>query len=399
MKLSVATNWDDTLLHNLHELNLKNKNIGEVFGSLRMSVAGSGRGGLYLPEVSVSRAERHIELVHKYGMEFTYTVNAPSMANLEYSKEYHLQLLDYFDLIRGIGADTIVLTIPYLVEIVKKQFPELKVKLSVIAHVDSAKMIVMAENMGVDGITIDFNMNRDFDFLEHVIRNRKCELELLAGDGCLYACIFKRYHYDMHGHGSRTSSSLSGLFMDYCFVSCLINKHEMPAEIIKSRWIRPEDIEIYEKMGFRKFKIGQRTQNTEWNTRAATAYSNGTYEDNLLEIIGAVNIGPCGQVGQSENADEDESDPHGYMKYFPEILGDGLLLHVDNARLDGFLDYFITERPRCYIDCHKCNYCEKVAERAIEVSDRKGIKEFLAKLKVARKYLITSEVFKNSNMM
>ena len=83
----------------------------------------------------------------------------------------------------------------------------------------------------------------------------------------------------------------------------------MPAEMIKSRWIRPEDIIRYEEMGFGRFKVGQRTQNTEWNTRAATAYSNRTYDGNLLEIIGAVNIGRCDQLRQSEDRDEDKSDP------------------------------------------------------------------------------------------
>ena len=34
---------------------------------------------------------------------------------------------------------------------------------------------------------------------------------------------------------------------------------------------------------------------------------------------------------------------------------------LDNEELDGFLDFFVEQRPRCQLGCYDCKYCERMA--------------------------------------
>jgi len=70
---------------------------------------------------------------------------------------------------------------------------------------------------------------------------------------------------------------------------------------IKGRWIRPEDLYLYEEIGIEMFKISGRAMPTERILMAATAYSSRHYDGKLHDIlnvltpkIGFISAGPPG---------------------------------------------------------------------------------------------------------
>jgi collagenase-like PrtC family protease len=164
MQLLVPTNWDPALIAPLSRL----EDDVQLYGVLPTSMIGSGGSGPDITYMSRDQADEYIEQAHSAGLKFDYILNAPSMSNMEWDENTHRDLLEHLEWISSTGADSVTVTIPYLLELIKRQFPHLKVRLSTIAHVDSVARAKSFELLGADSITLDFNANRDFKVLEAI---------------------------------------------------------------------------------------------------------------------------------------------------------------------------------------------------------------------------------------
>ncbi|GAI39936.1 unnamed protein product, partial [marine sediment metagenome] len=125
------------------------------------------------------------------------------------------------------------------------------------------------ESLGADSITLDAHINRDFKLLKAIKSAVKCELSVLMNNLCLYQCPYEYYHYNTLGHSSQSYNLLNGFPMDYCVLRCTIDRLCDTSQIIKARWIRPEDIHVYEEIGIDVFKISGRSMPTESILNAA----------------------------------------------------------------------------------------------------------------------------------
>jgi collagenase-like PrtC family protease len=331
MKLNVATTWDNAYLDYLHELDQRDHTIGSVFGSGAMSLLGSARPERGLPHVSLPEQKEHITRARSYGFEFAYTVNAPCLGNVEFTPRGQKQIRQFFETLCELGVDWVVLSVPYLIEIVNRNFPQLKVKLSVVNHVNAMHQLRHYADLGVDAVTLDWNLNRDFRFLKKAVAFGRVELELLATDQCLYGCPFRLYHYNILGHTSQSQLEARAFYVDYPSWRCTLLKYSQPAELIRSPWIRPDDLGVYEAIGIQRFKIGFRTANTARNMIVARAYAERHYEGNLFELI----------------------------------YGPGMPYAIDNRALDGFLKFF--EKQTCYLNCDTCTHCTTVAQEKVRL--------------------------------
>jgi collagenase-like PrtC family protease len=334
MQLCVPTNWDPSLLDQLAGLPVQ-----ELFGCLAQTPVGSGRPRLVLPEVDQARAKQHVDDAHARGIGFNYLLNAPCMGTLEYDQSAHANLLEHLQWIDSIGVDAVTVTIPYLLRVIKRQFPRLRVKVSVIAQVNSVQMARFYEDLGADEINVDYMCNRDFRRLAALRGAVSSDLSLLVNDLCLYNCPYRNYHYCLTGHSSQADHPLQGAYFDFCMVSCTIEKLTHPEQLVRARWIRPEDLHHYERLGYSRFKLSGRNMSTAWIARAARAYAARTYPGNLGDIL-------AGSI----------PEPSGSVHY-----------RIDNRALDGFLEHYHSRD--CAVDCASCGYCEGVARRAVTLPD------------------------------
>jgi collagenase-like PrtC family protease len=285
----------------------------------------------------------HVKRAHESGLKFNYVLNAPCMGGNEYQKDAHARIIDHLAWIDSIGVDSVTVSIPYLLGIIKHRFPRLQTKISVIAQVNSVQTARFYENLGADEINIDYMANRDFEALEAIRKAVSCELTLLVNDICLFGCPFRQSHYNLLGHASQEQSSNKSDYPDYNWVSCLTTILSQPTELIRSRWIRPEDLVHYEQIGINKFKLSGRNMPMEWIGRAAAAYANRRYDGNLGDILVGSTIAPHTKTPR---------------------------FRIDNNQLDGFIDFF--QGRRCSTTCNTCNYCEKVAKRAASILEPEG---------------------------
>ncbi|MHA2391575.1 MAG: U32 family peptidase [Promethearchaeota archaeon] len=313
-------------------------------------------------------------------MEFSYLLNAPCMNNMEYDPQYHKELLKYIQWISDVGADSVTVTIPFLIQLIKEQFPKLKIRVSTIAHVNSVNRAQFYEMLGADEITLDVMINRDFDTLEEIQKTIKCKIIVLLTDGCLYQCPFRYYHYNTLGHASQTHQQFERNYVDTCILNCSIIKFSNPTEVLKARWVRPEDLSQYEAIGINDFKIAGRRMSTEWITRSVKAFSWRKYEGNLVDIIQGFSMSFGGL---------EQKDPNVKLT---ETLGKEARskLIIDNSKLDGFIDFF--KKQNCIAMCNSCNYCEEWAKKSVFLDDEEStryvesIKDYMSDLVTSREF-------------
>jgi collagenase-like PrtC family protease len=290
------------------------------------------------------------------------------MGNMEYDKDTHNEVLRHLDWLCEINVDTVTVSIPYLIELIKRQYPQLRVKVSAIAHVNSIARARFFEEMGADEIQVDFMSNRDFEFLKALRDTVNVKFSLLANEVCLYQCPYRTYHYNLCGHASQEWHPLEGFYVDYCLISCTVQRLHDLTQLVRARWIRPEDLAYYEALGYENFKLSGRRMSTAWLTRAVKAYAERQYEGNLMDLLNGVTPG----VDVDMRAPQFEK----FIKGVHKLQGEKITAlsqlypvkpYVDNKKLDGFIEFF--ETRNCATQCTTCNYCGKTADRVVTIDE------------------------------
>lgn len=354
-KFSLATSWDDKLVGNLAVLNQQHqqRQVQEVFGSFKSSIVGCGRPSYRLPEVSVEHAKRHIQLLHDKGILFNYALNAPDFMGKERDGAWLEQVKDLLELLEGIGVDILTISNPVLVELAKKHFSDFRITLSLIAGVDSVESAKRFEDMGVDVITLNpHTVNRDFTIIEQICLSVSCGIELYANIPCLNQCPKAHAHYVYLGHMSQNDGveEIEHKPVDPYLAWCSCVYLTRPVELVKSPFIRPEDVRIYQELGVRLFKLSDRGESTEWLTSTLSAYMSGQYGGDLFNLI--FRAGKKFRVGISE--------------IHPEVAEEAIRIAIDNAVLSemGFIEQ-IRNLPQDQLPA----FYDEVTRRAVKVEE------------------------------
>ena len=231
--------------------------------------------------------------------------------------------------------------------------------------------------MGADSIILDSNVNRDFKLLRAIREAVGCELGVLTNSLCLYQCPYEYYHNNTLAHATQNHNPLNGFYMDYCVLSCALSRLSDTSQFIKSRWIRPEDIHIYQGIGVDFFKIGGRAMPTEWIINATSAYSSLHYQGNLYDVL--IDLTP--KIRDEKAA---LSDTQVTTFALPSNI------YIDNQALGGFIDFF--EKQDCLSGCAHCDYCQKVADKVVKM-DIGEVDKCIYRLKSSLNDLTGSKIF------
>lgn len=183
-------------------------------------------------------------------------------------------------------------------------------------------------------VVLDRALNRDRIGLGHTVetvRNRLpgVSIVLLANEGCLPHCPFKRAH-DAHIGMVNAGLCEERTYETNRRFACLPIFHRRPERIFASPFIRPEDAKHYEGMAD-VLKLCGRTRGPDFMSRVLRAYRDGVWHENLLELL--------------------------------DVTADAApMLFVDNKALSGtFLDTMMA----CGLDCASCGFCGSLERTAL----------------------------------
>lgn len=380
MKFSVATNFQPDLIDSI-----KAYPVTELFGKLPSDSMGGGRASAMLSPLGIKQFRDHVEKAAKNGIGFNYLINPACVDNREYTRQGQNDLERLLGVVEDCGVTAVTISLPFLLPIIKKRHPALKVRIGVYARVDNVAKAKFWEESGADCITLEsISINRDFAMLNAIRQAVKLELQLIANSNCLMFCPLSGQHMVNLSHASQKNHASRGFMIDYCALRCSAEKLKDPSNYLRSEFIRPEDLELYMQSGFTSFKILERGAPTQVMIKRVRAYARQYFEGNLLELIQ-----PYGyRKSMSERRDEGPGKMWRFLRYFfrPDQIGiSGLLklkklaekrgllstmdwdpVYIDNRQLDGFITGMKDINCR-KTDCSACGYCAAWAQKVIRV--------------------------------
>jgi collagenase-like PrtC family protease len=387
MKLRVGANWDIAFLDAV-----KGTSVDGLFGKLPFDIVGGARPGFVLPQVGRDDVEKYIEACHERGLQFSYLLNAPCLGNLQYSRKGYRQLVELLEWIDHSGADAVTVGIPYLIDLVRKRFPRLKIKVSTTARVNTVRKAIQYEEMDVEEIIIDEHINREFKMLEAIRKAVQCNLELIVNNICLWQCPYNFEHVNHDGHASREGEEEDYCYLQYPGYLCLYRKLMDPVELLKSPWIRPEDISSYENLGYDHFKITERFKRTPLLLEHVNAYENRHYDGNLLDLFTLPRKGAFTPI----HLEYFIKPEHVNIMKISELekvfdLEVRELIQLDNKKLNGFIERF--KKVDCnQTACSHCRYCENLFEK-VAVVNYEGVKKAAQRVRDFSEKLLSGEIF------
>ena len=382
MKLSVACTFDDELLEGL-----AGYPVYEIFGKLTSDTFGGGRPSFYLPQVDRADLERYVAKTHQAGIEFNYLLNASAMGNLEYSRQGQKEIDEILEWIDGIGVDSVTVANIFFLRLIKRRHPRLKVRVSSHRFTASPRQVRFWADNGADYIVVnEVSIHREFALLETMQKAAEAEgveLQLIVNNWCRQECAIAGNHAVCLSNASQTGSK--GFPLDYCSLVCNQLRLDEPVNYLRANWIRPDDLPIYEQMGYENFKIVERNTPTPVLLNRVKAYAERRYDGNLMDMVQ--------NYAYPEEAFGDKAkDAYSLkrmVKYFVKPQMVNLLkftkvidfgktasvlyplrgpnpVQIPNRELDGFIDFFKTTSCRA-LDCEDCRYCHQWAEKVVSI--------------------------------
>ena len=339
---SIPAIYDDKYFEAVASMTRKYKcsRVHEVYGSFPQDIIGNLRPPFAVLDVDRKKMKEYILFLHEHQIHFNYVLNSTITTGLEYSEAGKKKILSFIGNLLEMGVDSFTISSPYLVSTIHSEFSDVKLTASICCKIMSPRKAVEFEDIGVDEIVLDRDINRRFDIIKSIRNAVKTKIKLLCNTPCLLQCINQTYHDNL---SSLLTNSLMGAtckidpkipFEPYCSSYCREKKERQPVEWIKSPWIRPEDINIYQNMGIDEFKIDGRDRNAEYVEEVIDAYLRQYYEGNFFHLI-------------REKIPRINSD-FKCANYIP---------YVNNRKLDSFLDPFVSGRVICDYYCDMCGYC------------------------------------------
>ena len=374
-RLSVATNFENGLLDKISSYPVE-----DVYGKLTGDCVGGGRASYTTQGIGFRNLKNHIACAHKNRIKFNYLLNTACLGNREWTRKGKHAIRRLLDRLSDTGVDSITVSIPYLAELIKKNYPHFFLKIGIFANIDSPERARFWEGLGADMLTLEsFSINRNFPLLEAIKESVSCRLQLILNFTCLPRCAMQPYHMTGLSHASNTKDRAP--FFDYSVLKCTSMLLKEPGLLIKSQWIRPEDIKHYLAIGYSDFKILERNAPTDVLADRVRAYTEGASPQNLLVLLQPFGF-----------PEKTRTERGWFLKYFFPFLKEPLgfrdvrrllerrgLLYplkempvlLDSAKIpDDFLEEIRTRDCSLIGGCSRCGYCGRIAESAYHVDER-----------------------------
>jgi len=395
MKISVPHNWQPDLLDAL-DLSA----VGDFYGKLEGDAAGGGRASNISVPITRKKLAEEIKRIHSRGLRFNYLLNATCADNLELTRSMQNELARLVDWLVEIGVDGVTVSLPYMLEYVRRRAPRFFLTVSTMAHVDSPEKARSWESAGADKITLDeVTVNRNFARLEAIRAAVRCKLQLIVNNNCLHDCPFTIAHAAAGSHASQSGHSTKGFTLDFYRMYCLYTRLSDPAQFIRGDWIRPEDLHIYEDIGIDNIKLVSRGMSTAAMRRIVAAYTCRRYEGNFMDILpsagkslvftkgigtlralryffrpGSVNVFKLMRIKKALSAMEG-------------------LVSIDNRSLDGFFERLRGLGCCGKVPCHECRICDETAKSAVVV-DKDKLARVCADARAVIDSFVSGDIFR-----
>lgn len=353
-QFKLGCNFDPALIPGIAELNKKYPNckVVEVYGSDKAHHALAARPKFRLQDISRDDFAKYVKDLADIGVAFNYTMNStlPYVTKAELY-DNRQNITNFVKFLEDCGVKRITVANPLLIEIIRS-VSNIELEISTCLHIDTVTQIkYYHDTYGINKFCANILKNRDFKFLKAAAEYCNSEgliLELMVNEFCgvggvNYAthCVYRDSCYNYHASNCSVDDAL--LFDNYPMNRCMSARDSDLENWLRMRFIRPEDLKVYNEFNINHFKISGRTGTTEYLLWVCERYMSEKHDGNLVELWK-----PLESI-YDLNFDSKN------VKF------------IDNSKLDGFIDHwsknlnFRCDDELCGTTCTYCHdFYEKV---------------------------------------
>jgi collagenase-like PrtC family protease len=400
MRISLACNWELSLLKYIQRDPEVRRDVFDLYGTYDMNFTGSGRPFLLMPKKERGEVEDYINKVHDLNLKFTWLWNGGCLGYHKFNSKEQNSALKELVWLEDLGVEYLTVSDPYLANFVKEYHPNITLKVSVIAEVNSLSRALDWEKIiGSDGVlTLSIMLNRNFPLLKEIRNNVNCDIELLTNDCCLFECPFRFFHYNECSHASQSYDVLEGYYNDWATMACQNQKCFNPEQILMGRWIQPSDLDKYIDININYFKISGRRYGTPWLHRTLKAYSQKSYDGNLGDIFNGYSfVSDPLELASPQFAEFTAKQER--MGGNPEDMGIMLSVPDFNAKLNGqkltkFIEKLPSQGMNCIENCGiSCQYCYELIKKTYAVPSKENLESYKNYMAYLLNYINTGDMF------
>jgi len=153
---------------------------------------------------------------------------------------------------QGLMPDTVTTTSPFIATVLRRRFPQVKIRWSVNLRVHGTVGFESVLEL-FDSFYVSRERHRDLACLAEVRKWADAHGKVVgiqANSGCIRQCPFQTFHDNLHGHGDgrRPQDVATAAEYGFSFFRCKTHYARGDYEdFLRSTWIRPEDLPEYEQ--------------------------------------------------------------------------------------------------------------------------------------------------------
>lgn len=376
MKLTIPTNWAPDYFDKIDFSQTE-----EIYGKMNPDLIGGGRAAVGMPTIKKDEIAGFINKAHQKGLKFSYLINGTCFDNLEVSRKGYRQIREFLDWLSEIGVDSVTVALPMLVEMVKKFYPNLQVSVALHTQINTFERAMYWESLGADKINVSHvDVNKNFEELRKIRKAVKCKIQVLGNLMCQNKCPSVILHANFNAHASQNNHVMKNFGLDYYLASCSGKLLSQPVEILKSAFIRPEDMDLYEQEGVDYLKLADRYMTTDALAYIVKAYTERKYEGNIMDLMlsfSKYRMFTEGNLsllkGMKYVFNPAKVNVFKLGKYLAKLnelrtkksFNKSFDIFIDNTKLDGFMKIFYENK--CTRRCEECRWCDRYAEKAVSL--------------------------------
>lgn len=261
-------------------------------------------------------------------------LNANCYGERAISMSLEKEILSIVDHLAHIGClpEIVTTTSPFIARTIRKYCPQIEIRASINMRIGTIQAMSYVGEL-FDSFYLQRDLQRDLKYVREVhdwcATNDK-KLCLLANSGCLRFCPGQSFHDNLVAHSAQSEEMKNAPDWNPHVCWNLYQKRMNFAEILRSTWIRPEDIPCYDGL----------VEITKLATRQHShpqividAYTKGQFDGNLLELL----------------------EPGFSSIFFPNYIS-----NVD------FPNDWVKKVSCCGLSCRQCHYCDEVLEMVLK---------------------------------
>lgn len=259
--------------------------IYEVYAAAPRNISPAGRRVDF--PLSLKELKRQVRLAHQHKVRYNVLLNGSCMGGLEFSLMFRKKILNFISYLNDIEVDSVTVANPFLIDLIRKGSRKLEIIVGSFAEVTDPVKVERFRSRGADRIVLHQNVYRNFEMLKAIRKSTEMPLEIIPNQGCVNQCECFISHINMVAHSSIVPEKEIKAFgdFDYPIKSCRVKRQANPLEFLMSCFIRPEDLVMYEDMGFDIFKFaGRNGVSTEWMLNVIHAYTAREYVGNVFDL-------------------------------------------------------------------------------------------------------------------